>query len=326
MASRCYQLGPPNLQGENAFSLLTMVKRPPPEGDSKALWGIVSIGMAAALWSVAAVRARDLFDRGVDPLELAEARSFIAAACLALLPAARKKRTGGSMAAVVVLGLSIAMVNAVYYSAIARLDVAVALVLQYTAPALVVGWVAFQRRKAPSSDVGIALVVTFAGVVLVSGVVGADVGPIDAIGVGFGLSAAIFFATYTLLSERAGAAYGVLGALLRGFCAAAVMWTIFQSTRGWPAELFEADNIVAVLFVGIAGTFAPFILFLWGVQQVRAERAAIAATSEPILAGVIAWVWLGQSLTAVQIAGGALILGGVVALQIRRKEVDIPEL
>lgn len=308
------------------FSLLTMGKRRPADDHSRALWGLVSIGLAATFWSIAAVTARDLFDRGVDPLELAEARSFIAAFCLLLIPAARKKRAGGSPVAVIALGLSIALVNAVYYSAIARLDVAVALVLQYTAPALVIGWVALQKRKLPSSDVSLALIVTFAGVVLVSGLIGAEVGEVNAAGVAFGVGSSVMFATYTLLSEHAGAAYGVLGALLRGFCAASVMWIVFQLTRGWPTELVDPDNIVGVIYVGIAGTFLPFILFLWGVQQVRAERAAIAATSEPVLAAVIAWFWLDQELGVVQFVGGALILAGVVALQVRRKEVTVPEL
>jgi drug/metabolite transporter, DME family len=302
-----------------------MHKPPLDDPHSRALWGLGAIVLAAALWSVAAVAARDLFDRGVEPLELAEARSFIAAFSLAFIPAARRKGRGGSVAAVVALGLCIALVNAVYYMAIARLDVAVALVLQYTAPALVVGWVALRNKKPPSPEVVIALVVTFIGVVLVSGLVGADIGAVNLAGVMFGLGAALFFATYTLLSEQAGKAYGVLGALLRGFIAASLMWIVFQSFRGWPSELVDPENISLVLFVGIAGTLAPFILFLWGVQQVRAERAAIAATSEPILAAVIAWIWLAQALTPLQVFGGLLSIAGVVALQIRRREVATPE-
>lgn len=309
-----------------AFSLLKMPKRVPDDPHSRTWWGLIAIVIAGALWSVAAVAARDLFDRGVEPLELAEARSFIAALCLAAIPAARKKQREGSAVAVIALGIAIALVNAAYYSAIARLDVAVALVLQYTAPALVVGWVAFQRRKLPAPEVGVALLVTFGGIVLVSGLIGAEVGDVSSVGVAFGLASSVFFASYTLLSERAGAAYGVLGALLRGFCAAAAMWTVFQIPRGWPAELFHSQNIVAVVFVGIAGTFMPFILYLWGVQQVRAERAAIAATSEPILAGIVAWIWLSQELDPAQIGGGALILVGVAALQVGRKEVSLPDL
>jgi len=317
-----YQLGPPNLRGAGStFSLLTMPKRPQVVDDPRAPWGLISIGVAAALWSVAAVAARGIFDRGLDPLEVAAARSFIAAACLALIPSARRKAPDGSPWAVIALGLSIAIVNAVYYSAIARLDVAVALVIQYTAPALVVGWVALQKKKPPTGEIALALLVTFAGVVLVSGIFGADVGAVSLSGIGFGLASSVFFATYTLLSERAGQAYGVFGALLRGFCAAAVMWTVFLAFRGWPNALFESVNIGPVLFVGVAGTFLPFIFFLWGVQQVRAERGAIAATSEPILAAGIAWVWLGQTLTPIQIIGGILVIAGVISLQIRRKSV-----
>jgi drug/metabolite transporter (DMT)-like permease len=289
--------------------------------DSRAAWGLASIVLAAALWSVAAVAARHLFDSGMDPLELAAARSFIAAVCLALIPAARRKGPGGSALAVIALGLCIALVNAVYYSAIARLDVAVALVLQYTAPALVVAWVALRTRRPPTGEVILALLVTFAGVVLVSGIFGASVKEVNVAGVIFGLAASFFFATYTLLSERAGEAYGVMGALLRGFSAASVMWIVFQATRGWPSDLVETANLPSVMFVGIAGTVLPFIFFLWGVQQVRAERGAIAATSEPILAAVVAWVWLGQALTAIQIIGGVLVIAGVISLQLKRKKV-----
>jgi drug/metabolite transporter (DMT)-like permease len=303
-----------------------MHKRPSNNTHSESLRGLLAIALAAALWAIAAAAARGLFDRGVDPLEVAAARSVIAAAGLALIPAARARVAAGSVAAVIALGLSIAMVNAVYYQAIARLDVAVALVLQYTAPALVVGWLALRTRRPPPREVAAAVVVTFAGVVLVSGVIDSDVGDVSSAGVAFGLASSLFFATYTLLSERAGAAYGVLGALLRGFVAATIMWALFHIPRGWPSDLVAAENLPIVLFVGIVGTLAPFILFLWGVQKVRAERAAIAATLEPILAAVVAWLWLDQVLTPLQVAGGALILGGVLALQIRRREVDVPDL
>lgn len=294
--------------------------------DSRGLLGLGAIALAAGLWSVAAVEARHLFDRGLDPLELAQARAFIAVSGLALIPRARRGPWRRPSAAVIFLGFSIALVNAVYYMAIARLDVAVALVLQYTAPALVVIWIAVAARRAPAREVIAALVVTTIGVVLVSGLLRADVGQVDPVGVMFGLASAVLFSTYTLLSEKAGGTYGVLGALLRGFIVATVMWVAFQATRGWPEELVATDNLSSVLFVGVAGTLMPFILFLWGVQKVRAERAAIAATLEPIIAAAIAWVWLDQLLEPIQLVGGGLVLAGVVALQVRRRELLVPDL
>jgi drug/metabolite transporter (DMT)-like permease len=292
---------------------------------SGTLAGLGAIALAALLWAVAAVVARGLFDRGVEPLELAAARSVTAVAGLAVIPTARRRPRRHAIGAVVVLGLSIALVNAVYYQAIDRLDVAIALVLQYTAPALVVAWVALATRAVPRPEVLVAVPVTFFGVVLLSGLIGSDAGPTDELGIAFGLASAVMFATYTLVSERAGEAYGVFGALLRGFLVATVMWIAFQVPRGWPAELFELRNVPGVLFVGLGGTLAPFILYLWGVQRVRAERAAIAATLEPIAGAAIAWTFLSQDLTGVQILGGVLCLTAVVALQLRRPVAMPPE-
>lgn len=284
--------------------------------------GLLAVALAATLWAIAATAARDLFDAGVDPLELAASRSVIAMAGLALLPAAWRRPQRPRIATTVILGLSIALVNGAYYLAIERLDVAVALVLQYTAPAMVVLWAAFVLRRRPTPDVLGALVATFLGVVLVSGLP-SDVRPVDVAGVAFGIASAVLFATYTLVSERAGETYGVIGALFRGFVAATIFWIFFHAPRGFPGELIEPENLPTVLFVGIAGTLSPFLLFLWGVQRVRSERAAIAATLEPIIAAVTAWVWLGQSLGLAQLAGGAVIVAAVASLQVRRQRVPV---
>jgi drug/metabolite transporter (DMT)-like permease len=285
--------------------------------------GLLAIAAAATLWAIAAAVARRLFDRGIDPLALAASRSMIAMVGLGLLPAAWKKPEKGRLFAVIALGLSITAVNAVYYLAIQRLDVAVALVLQYTAPALVVAWAAFILKRGPDRNVLGALLATFVGVVLVSDVL-SGVGELDALGVVFGLASAVLFAAYTLLSEQTGAIYGVIGALFRGFVAAAVLWTLFFIERGFPEGLTRAANLPLVLFVGIAGTLFPFLLFLWGVQRVRSERAAIAATLEPIVAAGVAWIWLSQVLTVTQLAGGVIVLAAILSLQ-RRGQIAAPE-
>ena len=294
--------------------------------DSRGPLGIAAIALAATLWAVAAVVARHLFDRGVGPLELVQARALISVAGLALVPAAWRRRAGGHPWTVIALGLSIALVNAFYYLAIERLDVAVALVLQYTGPAIVVTWVALSLRRAPSKGILIALVGAFLGVVLVSEVLGGDIGTIDAVGIGFGIGSAFMFATYTLLSEKTGESYGVVGALFRGFVAASVMWIVFQIPRGWPSSLTTSENLPSVLFVGVVGTLLPFLLYVWGVERVRAERAVIAATLEPVVAGVVAWVWLDQLLSVPQVAGAALILAAVLSVQLKRpRAVPAPD-
>jgi drug/metabolite transporter, DME family len=297
--------------------------------------GVGAIGLAAALWAVAAVVASDLFEAGVPPIELAEARAFIAAAgfgLLSLLPLpvgrlsnAAAPRRGLGRWHIIALGLAIALVNAAYYLAIDRLPVAVALVLQYSAPVLVVAWAALVAGRKPSVEILVALGAAVAGVVLVAELPAGDLGGIDALGFALGLASAVLFAAYTILSEPAGARYGPVGAMRRAFAVASAVWFLFQIPRGWPAELLEPANVLDVLYVGLFGTLAPFLLFVWAIGHVRPERATIAATLEPVVGAAVAWIWLDQALSAMQIGGGVLVITAVALLQIRRPRAPAPE-
>jgi DME family drug/metabolite transporter len=305
-----------------------------------ATLGLAAIAVAAALWAGAAVLARSLFDDGVAPILVAESRSIVAALGLVVPVAAgwvigrRARRPGRSghptslWTQVLGLGLSIALVNATYYLAIQHLPVAVAIVLQYTAPAMVVGWAALVARRRPGRDVVVALVAALAGVILVSEIFFAGgSGSLDAFGVAMGLASAVLFATYTVLAERVTSVFGPVGAMRRAFLVATAFWILVQAPQGWPGVLFQDDHLWRVLAIGVFGTLAPFLLYVWGIGRVAAERASIAATLEPILAAAVAWVWLGQELGPAQIIGGVLVLGAVVSLHAgrrRRRAAGIP--
>lgn len=287
---------------------------------------MLAIALAALLWAVAATVARDLFDAGVPPIHLVEARAILTFLGLALIPAAwrsSRAKTSAPGWVVIALGISIAVVNATYYTAISRLAVAVAIVLQYLGPGMVVAWTAFTSRRRPSTEVMIAVLAAFTGVVFVSELPGGDLGTIDGIGLVAGLGSAVFFAAYTLQSERAAARYGPIGAVFRAFAAASVLWVIYQAPQGWPHPLFQPQHIGRVLFVGIAGTLMPFLLYVWAVGRIRSERAVIGATLEPLFAGVVAWVWLDQVLSLMQIVGGILILSAVLWLQLRGRREEV---
>ncbi|MEH2153498.1 DMT family transporter [Nostoc sp.] len=86
-------------------------------------------------------------------------------------------------------------------------------------------------------------------------------------------------------------------------------------TQGVPWTLLAPENILKVIYVGLAGNLLPYLLFFWCIQRVQAERAAIAATLEPVIAGVLAWVWFGQTLTVMQIVGGFAIVVAITWMQ-----------
>jgi drug/metabolite transporter (DMT)-like permease len=299
-----------------------MRKRGSPTVTAEAPAGLAAVALAAGLWALGATVASDLFASGVSPFELAEARAVVAMIGLALLPGSWAARRGPiAPTRTLAFGLSLALVNLTYYFAIDRLAVAVAIVLEYTAPVLVIAWAALVARRPPSREVVAALVAAVSGVILVSGLLAGGVGTVDGLGIAMGLAAAVFFSIYTVLSEDTGAAFGPLGAMFRGFVIASAFWVLFQIPQGWPSTLFESDHIPKVLFVGLGGTLLPFLLYVWGIGRVRAERAAIAATLEPPIGGVIAWVWLGQTLTVGQIAGGLLVIGAILLLN-KRPHLD----
>jgi drug/metabolite transporter, DME family len=281
--------------------------------------GLLAIAVAATLWSIAAIVAS-----GVQPFELAMARTVIAAVGLALVSQVGADR-GFSRRwfewRLVLLGLSLAFVTVSYYVAIDRLAVAVALVIQYTAPALVVVLTALQARRLPAPAIFISTGLAILGVLLVSGVVGSQL-ELNSIGLAAAGLSALFFASYTLLSESVVHTYGAIGVMFRAFIVSSLFWIAFQSTQGIPTAVLLPANLPGILFIGIGGTLIPFSLLCWGIQQVRAAHATIAATLEPVVAAVLAWVWLGQTLNGVQLMGGTLVLIAVVSLQLRLRQAE----
>ena len=284
-----------------------------------AVIGYAAVAAAAALWAVGAVVARRLFDGGIDPVELTESRALLAAVGFGLLPAAWRQPESPRHGFVLALGVALALVNATYYVAVSRIPVAAALVIQYTAPALIVAWRTLRTRRPPAPEVSTALIAALVGVVLVVDLPGSIGGRVDRLGVVLAIGSAVFFASYTVLAEKTAPVYGPTGAMFRGFVVAAILWIAYQAPRGIPRELLAGSNVPEVLYVGLAGTLLPFLLFAWGVRRVRAERASIAATLEPVVAAVVAWAWLGQQLSPVQVVGGVLVVGAVLSLQIRRR-------
>jgi drug/metabolite transporter (DMT)-like permease len=88
----------------------------------------------------------------------------------------------------------------------------------------------------------------------------------------------------------------------------------------WPFELLVDPQVsLRVLAIGLVGTLLPFALAVAALRWISPAVAAIATTTEPVLAALLAWLVLDQSLGGAQLAGGALVIAGVLAAQLARK-------
>jgi drug/metabolite transporter (DMT)-like permease len=282
--------------------------------------------VAAACWAANAVVATGAFERGVSPERLAQARVVVALVPLAAyLLLARRDLVRPPRAAVPALigfGACMVAVNFAYYVAIDRVPVGVAISLQYTAPVLILAGTALVARRMPSPALWVAGGISLAGAILVSGVLGGGTGdPLDQIGLVAGVASAVTFAGYLIGAEWAGRRGShPVTTLLNGFVVAVLIWAVALPLWDWPFELL-ADPEVAwrVAAIGLVGTLLPFALTVAALRWISSAVAGIATTTEPVLAAALAWLLLGQALSASQLVGGALVVAGVLIAQLARR-------
>jgi Predicted permease, DMT superfamily len=208
-----------------------------------------------------------------------------------------------------------------FFSAMQRMPVAVALLIQYLAPVMLVALAWIRTRRAPSKLVMLGSVVAITGLVLVVDVSGAG---FDLLGTIFALAAAVCVMAYFLISEKAGDELPPLALAAGGLLVGAVFMGVLLLTGIMP---FAAPAVSVVL----AGVEVPwFVPLLWvagvattlgyafgvvAVARIGSRVASFVGLSEVLFALGFAWLFLAEVPAPVQFVGGALILIGVVLVR-----------
>lgn len=215
-----------------------------------------------------------------------------------------------------------------YFMAVDRLSVGVALLLEYLAPVLIVGWVWARHGRRPSrlttAGVGAAII----GLVLVLDVTSGA--RLDVVGVAWGLLAAIGLVVFFLVAADedeslppisfagGGLAVGAVGLLVVAALGVLPMEATTSSVdlAGWSAPWWVAIVELAV----VAGALA----YASGIAAARLLGGTVASfvgLSEVLFAIVFAWLVVGEAMSPVQAAGGLAVLAGVIAVKLGEREV-----
>ncbi|MCX4450352.1 EamA family transporter [Streptomyces sp. NPDC087866] len=295
-----------------------------------------SAGLGLALASAFAfggsgVAAKPLIEAGLDPLHVVWLR--VAGAALVMLPVAWRHRALVRDRPVLLLGfglLAVAGVQACYFAAISRIPVGVALLVEYLAPALVLGWVRFVQRRPVTRAAALGVVLAAGGLACVVEVwAGLS---FDVVGLLLALGAACCQVGYFVLSDQGSGeaspggaepphpvgviAYGLLiGALV--LTVVARPWGMDWSVLGG-STVMDGNDVPAWLLLVWIVLLATVIAYVTGVISVRLLSPAVAgvvACLEAVIATVLAWVLLGEHLAAPQLIGGALVLAGALIAQ-----------
>ncbi|HEV8603301.1 MAG TPA: EamA family transporter [Gaiellaceae bacterium] len=300
----------------------------------RPLLGYAMVLAATGLWGINGTVSKAILSSGLSSLRLTEVRSTGAALALAAAlavarPQSLRVRRGETLylAAFGIGGL--AFVQLFYFLAIRRLEIGIALLIQYTAPVLLALWARFGAKETVRRRIWVALILAFAGLSLVVDLWGGL--SLDAVGVAAALGSAVTFSFYILLAEHAVGRRDPVSLVCLGFAFAAVFWAILQPWWSFPAG-FVDDRVLLdgtllsttlpvwllMLAMIVAGTIVPFGLLVGALRHISATRAGVAAMFEPVAGAVVAYAWLGESLSAVQLAGGGLVLVGILLAQTAR--------
>jgi drug/metabolite transporter (DMT)-like permease len=288
--------------------------------------GYALAATGAAMWAMNGNLARYLLDDGVSALRLAELRSFgswlILVLALVLWKPELLRVDRSEVPALALLGVAgLAAVHATYFLAIERLQIGVAVTIQYLAPLLLLVWLRLvHRRQLPSSLWG-AVGLSVLGCFFV--VRAYDAGALDGLGVAAAFGATVSFAVYMVGSERAGHRHEPVTTLVWAFGFASLFWALVAPWWSFPfGDFSSADHALLGAGVIVIGTLLPFICMVAALRHIPAPRAAVVATLEPVLAAVFAWFMHDEALAAVQVAGGLAVLAAVAWVQSRQPDLE----
>lgn len=291
--------------------------------------GLLPITLAGVLWGTTGVVVQLLRQlTGLSPVSIGFYRLAIAAVVLVLLLRWRRRlclvfaAVRSAPVSMTLIGCGLGAYQALYFVAVALGGVAMATVVSLgLAPVLVVAWEAVRSRRLPGRQALASLVAAVLGLTLMTGV-GATgerplLGILAAAGSGFG------YAVTTVLSRRVSDRVEplVLTTVSTGIGALALLpLALMGGGLMFPLRLPTAAML---LYLGVITTALAYALFYAGLRTIPGSAAVVLTLFEPLTAGILATVLLGEAISLPALGGGVLLLGAV-ALTHRCADTAVP--
>src|SRR6059058_4756454 len=289
--------------------------------------GYAMVALAATLFAINGTVSKVILGSGISAQQLTEVRCAGALIGLTLIAVAMRPSSlrvrRRELPLLVALGVGgLALVQWSYFFAIHRVAIGIALVIQFVGPILVALWARFVYGEHVRRRIWVELALALTGLVLIVEIWKAH--RPNGAGLAAAALAAVTYAAYILLAERGVRRRDPISLSAWGFFFATLFWSVLAPWWDFPAG--RVDDRVSLLgnlagrhlpvwalmaWMVVLGTIVPFALVVAALRRIRATRAGITAMLEPVVAIVVAWAWLGESLDPVQVSGAAVTLAGV---------------
>ncbi len=300
-----------------------------PVNDHFRLGLMFAIG-SAVTFGMSGPFAKSLMAAGWSPTAAVTARLLGGALVLAIFATAVKpdwfREALQHRKTIIAYGLvPIAGAQLCYYNAVSHLSVAVALLLEYTAPILVVGWIWATTRTRPSGRTLAGVALALAGIMGVLNIF--EGAHINIAGVGWAMASAVCAACYFVMSDTSkggtkehGTALHPLtlaaGGLVVGAAAVALLglsglMPLTFTTQPVIIAGYTTSWIVPVITLAVVSTAVAYTLGITGVAFLRPSFASLVGLAEVLFAVLWAWLLVAEAMTPVQALGAAVVLAGL---------------
>ncbi|MFI7676674.1 EamA family transporter [Actinophytocola sp. NPDC049390] len=290
--------------------------------------GTVLIVLASFCFGTSGPLVKPAMDAGLSPQQVASFRIGLAAALLLAFVAVTRPRLlrlrRSDLPLLVGYGLvGVAAVQLLYFAAVSRIPIGVAMLLEFTSPVLVALWVRFVRRVVLSARMWVGTALALLGLAMVAQVW--EGLRLDTFGLLFGVASALCAAAYFLIGERGVSTIPPLGLVTWGMVVGAVAIAVVTPPWSLPGETMTATAEFAGLAVpvwtllvtcAVVSTAAAYLLSISAMRYLPANVVSVLAVCEPIVATVLTWLALGQTLAPVQVLGAAVLLAGATVVQL----------
>ncbi|MBM7785303.1 EamA family transporter [Tenggerimyces flavus] len=290
--------------------------------------GTVLILVASVCFGTSGPFAKAIMGAGVSAQHVASARITTAAVLLlvgvAIFRPSVLRIPRKSWPLVGAYGLfGVGIVQLLYFAAVARIPIGIAMLLEFTAPILVALWVRFVRRTVLPWRAWLGTALALTGLVLVAQVWQGLA--FDALGLLFGVGTAFTAAAYFLLGERGVSSTSPLGLVTWGMIVGAAAIWLLAPPWTFPLEALGSTTAfggwmlpvwLLLVLMAVVSTVLAYLLSIAAMQYLPSNVVSVLALCEPVVATVAAWVLLGQALTSIQILGAVVLLTGATVVQL----------
>jgi drug/metabolite transporter (DMT)-like permease len=283
------------------------------------------ISIAASLWGIIAVFVKQLTEIGFTPMEIVAIRVAVAFIILLGIGLSSFKNQFKVQTKDIPLFMgsgivSIVFFNWCYFTTINQMNLSLAVILLYTAPAMVVLFSRLIFKEKLTKQKIVAVFGTLFGCIFITGIGSNSTGDLTMIGLITGLGSGLGYALYSIFGKIALEKYKPFTITFYTFFMATIF--LFPLTRLWEKAnlLFQVNTLLWALGLGLLPTVIAYFFYTKGLEKIESSKAAIIATVEPIVATLLGVVLYQEGMGLLQMIGTGLIFSSVIIVNLTKKK------